>query len=118
MRIYGPPFYDENDWEPDEPTLKEILGTLTVRNGQVVLDQWQLMAIQHFYIEMFGRHWQSAARTFVEGVTSAANKFHEVVRHEVVRRAEPLVEAVHHMPPSNGPKYNPHARHGKGGRRR
>lgn len=116
MTVNGPPFYDENEWEPDGPTLKEILR-LTQSHyllGDILLSPHQMHTIQQYMVQEYGRTWKKMMQGFIDELTPA---FEQV--NETIKAMAPVVEAMAPpKPPKNGPQYNPHARRGKGGRRR
>lgn len=116
MRVIGPAFYDENEWEPDEPTLKEMLGFHYLANnlGNILLSPAQMHMIQGYMFREHGRGWKQAMQAFIDELTPAFEK-----AAGDFARMVPVVECTKPpKPPRNGPQFNPHARHGKGGRRR
>lgn len=113
MKVTGPPFYDESEWEPDGLTLKEYLESLGWRQGEP-LSPFYLAAIQREMIEEYGSSWRARLEIFIKqlrsSLTHTVKVFNQI--HEYHEIAKPL------SPPSNGPLWNPHARNGRGSRRR
>lgn len=109
-----PAFYNFDEWDPDGPTIKEMLGFHAIHSfmGGILLSPWQLQLLQKLMQEEHGRHWKAPFQAFVDELTPVVDQF-----NKTVKAMEPVVKAMRKPVPRHGPQWNPHARNGKGARR-
>lgn len=111
MIVYGPPFYDENEWEPDGPTLMEMLGLIPGQE-RTLFSPWQMHAIRAAMAEEHGRAWKAPFQAFIDALQPIVEQF-----NKRGRKMQPVIEIIQKPAPRHGPQWNPHARNGKGARR-
>lgn len=118
MTVDGPPFYDETEWEPDGPTLKEMLDNIGYAwHGNTLLSPHQIHTVQKYMVQEYGRAWKGMMKQFLDKLTPVIEGM-TYEMHAIMEAMAPVAEVMTSpKPPKNGPQYNPHARRGKGGRR-
>lgn len=124
MTVHGPPFYDETEWEPDGLTIHEILRSHAWIQG-MLLSPSQLHILVGAMQQEHGQGWKAPFKAFVDEFATVYVHTMETALQEITRtfgamaqKVDACEAAMPPKPPKNGPQYNPHARRGKGGRRR